>query len=166
MNCAGPYFEGFESNLRAIIWARELGKTAALVSNLCPNASESMIRLPIGQIEDYRKKTMLIEIPSVAHHLISSPIPTIHLNISKNPQNGSSKGILCCLSMVRRGIWWRCSSGSYEGAVSTNCSCSCPLHGNHLECFGRQNPIGNCWNCRFEAMYRQNLPTDDSGENG
>ena len=33
--------EAFESNLCAIIQARKLGRTAALVSNLCPNASDS-----------------------------------------------------------------------------------------------------------------------------
>ena len=32
--------KAFDSNLRAIIGARELGKTTALVSNLCRNASE------------------------------------------------------------------------------------------------------------------------------
>ena len=35
-----PDLEAFKSNLRRILRARELGKTAALVSNLCPNASE------------------------------------------------------------------------------------------------------------------------------
>ena len=34
-------FESFESNLHAIIRARELGKNAALVPNLGPSASES-----------------------------------------------------------------------------------------------------------------------------
>ena len=35
-----PDLEAFKSNLRRILRARELGKTAALVSNLCPNASD------------------------------------------------------------------------------------------------------------------------------
>ena len=35
-----PGFEAFESNLSATIQARELGKNAALVSNLCLKASD------------------------------------------------------------------------------------------------------------------------------
>ena len=34
MNCDDPYFEAFESNLRAKIRARVSGKTAALVQSL------------------------------------------------------------------------------------------------------------------------------------
>ena len=41
MDFDDPDLEAFESNLRAIIRARELGRTAAFVSNLCPNASDS-----------------------------------------------------------------------------------------------------------------------------
>ena len=41
MDSDDPDLEAFEFNLRAIIRAREFGKTAALVSNLCPNASDS-----------------------------------------------------------------------------------------------------------------------------
>ena len=36
-----PDLEAFDSNLRAIIRARELGKTAAFMSNPCPNASDA-----------------------------------------------------------------------------------------------------------------------------
>ena len=58
------------------------------------------------------------------------------------------------LLLARREDWWRSSSGSCGGAVFTNCSCSCLSHGNVLR---SPNQAGNCWNCRFEAMYRQNL---------
>ena len=40
MDCYDPDFEAFESNFRPILRARESGKTAALVSNLCPKASD------------------------------------------------------------------------------------------------------------------------------
>ena len=40
MNCDGPDFEAFESDLCAIIWARGLGMAAACVSNLSTNASD------------------------------------------------------------------------------------------------------------------------------
>ena len=40
---ADPGLEAFESNLNAIIQARELGKTAALVSNLCQKASDPQL---------------------------------------------------------------------------------------------------------------------------
>ena len=30
----------------------------------------------------------------------------------------------------------------------------------------RPNPTWNCWNCRYEAMYRQNRRAEDCGENG
>ena len=39
MDCDGPDLEAFESNLRRILWARELGKTVVLAFNLRPNAS-------------------------------------------------------------------------------------------------------------------------------
>ena len=40
MDSNDPDLEAFESNLRRILWERELGKAAALVPNLCPNASD------------------------------------------------------------------------------------------------------------------------------
>ena len=40
MDCNDPDLEVFESNLCLILPARESGKTSALVSNLCPNASD------------------------------------------------------------------------------------------------------------------------------
>ena len=40
MDCYDPDFEAFVSNFRPILRARESGKTAALVSNLCPKASD------------------------------------------------------------------------------------------------------------------------------
>ena len=40
MDCKEADLEAFESNLRAITQGRVLGKTAAWVSNLCPNTSD------------------------------------------------------------------------------------------------------------------------------
>ena len=40
MDCDEPDLDAFESNLCAIIRARESGTTAALVSNLCPKSSD------------------------------------------------------------------------------------------------------------------------------
>ena len=40
MDSDDPDLEAFKSNLCRILGERELGKAAALVSNLCPNASE------------------------------------------------------------------------------------------------------------------------------
>ena len=40
MDSDDPDLEAFESNLRRILWERELGKAAALVPNLCPNESD------------------------------------------------------------------------------------------------------------------------------
>ena len=40
MDSDDPDLEAFKSNLCRILGERELGKAAALVSNLCPNASD------------------------------------------------------------------------------------------------------------------------------
>ena len=40
MECDDPDLQAFKSNLRRILRERESGKTAALVSNLCPNVSD------------------------------------------------------------------------------------------------------------------------------
>ena len=43
MDCNDPDSEAFKSNVHAIFRARESGKTAALVSNLCPNTSDPLL---------------------------------------------------------------------------------------------------------------------------
>ena len=40
MNSDNPHLQAFEFNLRRILRERDFGKAAALVSNLCPNASD------------------------------------------------------------------------------------------------------------------------------
>ena len=40
MDSNDPDLKAFKSNLFQILGVRELGKAAALVSNLCPNASD------------------------------------------------------------------------------------------------------------------------------
>ena len=40
MDCDDPELDAFKSNLVALIGVIELGKNAALLSNLCPNASD------------------------------------------------------------------------------------------------------------------------------
>ena len=92
MDCNDPDLEAFDSNLRAIIWARELDETAALLFNICPNASESMIRPSNGGRIEQRKCSLLNANPTAAHHLMASLIRTIYRMIMKHPQNGRSKG--------------------------------------------------------------------------
>ena len=72
---------------------------------------------------------MLNKILFAAHHLIASQIPTIHWMILKNQQMRRSEGIstLLLISGLQGKLM---SSGSCGGAVFTNCSCSCPPHGN------------------------------------
>ena len=41
--CNHPDLEAFESNLCAMNLVRELGETAALVSDLCPNESDPQL---------------------------------------------------------------------------------------------------------------------------
>ena len=85
MDCNDPDLEAFDSNLRAIIWARELDETAALLFNICPNASESMIRPSNGGRIEQRKCSLLNANPTAAHHLMASLIRTINRMIMKHP---------------------------------------------------------------------------------
>ena len=85
---------------------------------------------------------MINEIPSAAHHLIASLIPTIYQMILKiSRMEVRTASLLCCLSLVRRGNLWRRNSGSCRAEVFTNCSCSCPPHENVLQ-FGGQTRQG------------------------
>ena len=61
-----PDIQAFEStgNLRATIRARELGKTAASVSNLFAQMRQTLNR------SAYREKTTLNDHATAAHHLI------------------------------------------------------------------------------------------------
>ena len=67
MDSYDPDLQAFESNLRRILRKRELGKAAALVSNLCPNASDPQ---SIG----VSSKDIFNVNPPVAHHLSSSQL--------------------------------------------------------------------------------------------
>ena len=61
-----PDLEAFESNIRRIIRARESGKTAALVSNLCLNASDPQL---VGVSSKERQRQCSTRIP--LRHIIS-----------------------------------------------------------------------------------------------
>ena len=78
LDCNDPDLKAFASefNLRQIFRARELVelKTAALVSNLFPNASDPQM-VGVSSKEDAET---LNETPTAAHYLISSLIRTIH----------------------------------------------------------------------------------------
>ena len=72
MQSDDPDLEAFETNLCATIQARELGKTSALVSNICPNASDPQEVCILSKQES-----------TMAHHLIASLIWTTHQMILK-----------------------------------------------------------------------------------
>ena len=66
--------DSFESNLCRILQARELGKTAVLMSNLIPNFGRHQ---PLNWLA-YQAKIMLNAKPTAAHHLIASRIRKIY----------------------------------------------------------------------------------------
>ena len=84
-----PDLEAFESNLPVITRARKLVKYAALVSNLCPNASDP------HSVGAYSKDDAQLESHccTQSNDLIASLIWIIHQMILKHPQNKSSKGV-------------------------------------------------------------------------
>ena len=90
----------------------------------------------------------LNENPSAAHHLIAS---------QETPQNGSlASGQQEKLMNMK--FWQRWRSSIYQLFLFLSTA---------LKCFTIWLPKqpGQCWNCLFEAMYRQNLQAGDSGEN-
>ena len=99
MDSNDPDLEAFKSNLFRIFGERKLGKAAALVSNLCPNASDSQL------ISISSKDKADMNLPA-AHHL--SWIQRIYQKITKHPQNGSLKGIstLKQIPDTPQGIGW------------------------------------------------------------
>ena len=78
MDSNDPDLEAFKSNLFRIFGERELGKAAALVSNLCPNASDPQL------ISISSKDKADANLPA-SHHL--SWIQRIYQKITKHPQN-------------------------------------------------------------------------------
>ena len=90
IDCNDPDLQVFESNLPAIIRARELGENSALVSHLCSNATGPHL---VGSGLGVSRKDDAQENPTVTHHLIASLIQTIHHMILKHTQNGSWKCI-------------------------------------------------------------------------
>ena len=157
MDSDDPDLQAFESNLRRILREREIGKAAALKSNLCPNASDPQ-SIGVSSKDSARRDS------PVAHHL--SRIRRIYQMITKHPQNGSSKGISTLklaagpqgkLMKTQFGQRWR--SNIYQIFLFLSIAWK-------FFTIRRPNLTGNCWNCRYEAMYRQNRRADDSGENG
>ena len=166
--------EAFESNLRWILRARELDKTAALMSNLCSNAPDPY-SVGISRKDDARRESHRdcctsseshCQLYSAAHHLIASRIRRVHRMITKYPQYGSLKGISTLLvaadpqgKFMTTQFWqrWRCSTYQLFLFLSTTRTWFTTL---------LPSPTGYYWNCWFEAMCGQNWRADDSGENG
>ena len=90
MDIDDPDLEVLESDLRAIIRARELCKTAALVSNLCPNASDPPL-VGIFSRDDAQQVSHCCTLSD--DQLMASLIRTMHQMIMNYPRNESLKGI-------------------------------------------------------------------------
>ena len=133
MKCDDPDFGAFESNLCTIIWAGKLDKTAALVSNLCPDASDPQL-VGVLSKEDAEQDSHCY---SATHHLLASLIWKIHRMIIKHLQNKSLEGSLfwCCL-LAHRKTLWICRPGFFTILRLS------------------PNPTGNYWNCWLKVMYR------------
>ena len=145
MDCYDSDLEAFESNLRAIIRARELGKTAALVSKFCTNATDPPLVCASSKDHDDTQRESHC---CASSHGQSDPHDSQdnHEKSALIPQNGSSKGISkLLLAAERRDNLWRRSLGSSGGAVITNCSCSCscpPHHDGSVLQFGGRTRQG------------------------
>ena len=55
MDSDDPDLQAFESNLRRILREREIGKAAALKSNLCPNASDPQ-SIGVSRKDNFRRE--------------------------------------------------------------------------------------------------------------
>ena len=102
-----------------------------------------------------------------AHHLIASLIQMIHMTL-KHPQNGSLKGISTLLlatcqqgklMSTQSGHLWRISI--YQLFLLVFLSTAWKVF-----TIWQLNLTGNCSNCLFKVMYRQNCLADYSGEIG
>ena len=104
IDCNDPDLQVFESNLPAIIRARELGENSALVSHLCSNATVPQL---VGSGLGVSRKDDAQENPTVTHHLIASLIQTIHHMILKQHRmeagRASLDSLLCCCLLVCKG---------------------------------------------------------------
>ena len=155
MDSDDPDLEAFESNLRA----RELGRTAALVSNLCPIAADSQW-IGVSSKDNAQRDSLC----GTSSHRQSDSYDS--LDDLENSAEWKFEGYL-----YFTGCRWSAGE-TYEdalrAAVEEQYLLTVPVPVHHLKMFTirRPNPIGNCRHCRFEAMYRQNQRADDSGENG
>ena len=132
MDSDDPELQAFESNLCRILRERELGKAAALKSNLCPNALDPQ-SIGVSSKDNFRHKS-----PCCTSSQSDSEVPVLP---------GWSRNILrmevrkaylfFCWPPVRRENVWRRSSGSGGEAIFTECSCSCASHGDFLQFGGR-----------------------------
>ena len=147
-----PDLEAFESNLSAIIWARQLGKTAELVSNLCPNPSD-----PQSIRVSSKDNSLLDSLCGTSSHCQSDSDDSQD-DLEKSAEY-KFKGHL----YFAAGSWstgetyedtvrqlWRSSIYQLFLFLSTTWKCFT------IWCLNCLNPTGNCWNCRFNAMYRRN----------
>ena len=148
-----PDLEAFESNLRRILRARALGKTADLVSNLCPNASDpqSVGVSCVSSKDDAQREPHWQQWATAAHRLNASWIQTIYQIIMKHWQNGSSKGTSTLkltaspqgkLMKTQFGQLWRSSICQLFPYLSIAWK---------VFTIRQPNQTGNCWNCLFEA---------------
>ena len=114
-----PELDAFESNLVALIRVRELGKIAALLSNLCPNASD-----PQSAGVLWHTISLLVKLEQFTRW---SWIRNIH------KMEVWRALLLRCWPLVRRENLWRrfASSCSLRGAVFTNC----PVSVHQMETF-------------------------------
>ena len=107
-------------------FSRKLCKTAALVSNLCPDASDPQLFGVLSKDDAYQESQCY----SATHHPLASLIWKIHRMIIKHLQNKNLKGSLFCgFLLAHRKKIMNTQFGWSGGAVFTGCSCSCPTHG-------------------------------------
>ena len=151
MDSDDPDLQAFESNLRRILREREIGKAAALKSNLCPNASDPQ-SIGVSSKDSARRDS------PVAHHL--SRIRRIYQMITKHPQNGSSKGISTLkLAAGPQGKLMKTQFGQRWRNLPT---VPVPVHCMEIFYNSAAEPDRELLKLRMEAMYRRNWRADDS----
>ena len=124
MDSNDPDLEAFESNLSAIIWARQLGKTAELVSNLCPNPSD-----PQSIRVSSKDNSLLDSLCGTSSHCQSDSDDSQD-DLEKSAEYKFKGHLYFAAGSWSTGRLMKIQSGSCGGAVFTKCSCSCPPHGN------------------------------------
>ena len=139
-----------ESNLYAIIWTGDLGKTAALVSNLCPNESDPWLICVLSKDNAQRDSLCC-----TSSHRQSDSYDSLN-----DLEKSADKKIWGCFYFAAYQwfagetyeFWqlWRSSIYQLFLFLSTTWKYFT------VWCLNCLNQTGNCWNCRFKAMYRRN----------